>query len=227
MLRKKPTIPADLPLAGAPGFTDRGYRPLPVRPRNRPSDDGRHAMNRHYYISDNLDELERLEAELEASGIATEQIHVLSEKDAKTGQRHLHEVSPFMKKDVVRSGRVGLLVGLVLAIVAVAFAYASGWTETAAGWIPGIFLGAVLCAFCLWEGSFFGLQRTNRAFRPFEERLHQGQHLFFVDVKNAQEPILVNVVSHHPRLQDAGTGPAVSPLLLGWQQRWRQFRRMV
>ena len=167
-------------------------------------------MNRHYYISDNLDELERLEAELEASGIATEQIHVLSEKDAETGQRHLHEVSPFMKKDVVRSGRVGLLVGLVLAIVAVAFAYASGWTETAAGWIPVIFLGAVLCAFCLWEGSFFGLQRTNRAFRPFEERLHQGQHLFFVDVKNAQEPILVNVVSHHPRLQDAGTGPAVS-----------------
>lgn len=132
-----------------------------------------------------------------------------------------------MKKDLVRSGRVGLLVGLVLAIVAVAFAYASGWTETAAGWIPVIFLGAVLCAFCLWEGSFFGLQRTNRAFRPFEERLHQGQHLFFVDVKNAQEPILVNVVSHHPRLQDAGTGPAVSPLLLGWQQRWRQFRRMV
>lgn len=164
-------------------------------------------MNRHYYISDNLDELERLEAELEASGIATEQIHVLSEKDAETGQRHLHEVSPFMKKDVVRSGRVGLLVGLVLAIVAVAFAYASGWTETAAGWIPVIFLGAMLCAFCLWEGSFFGLQRTNRAFRPFEERLHQGQHLFFVDVKNAQEPILVNVVSHHPRLQDAGTGP--------------------
>ena len=156
-------------------------------------------MNRHYYISDNLDELERLEAELEASGIATEQIHVLSEKDAETGQRHLHEVSPFMKKDVVRSGRVGLLVGLVLAIVAVAFAYASGWTETAAGWIPVIFLGAMLCAFCLWEGSFFGLQRTNRAFRPFEERLHQGQHLFFVDVKNAQEPILVNVVSHHPR----------------------------
>ncbi len=37
-------------------------------------------MNRHYYISDNLDELERLEAELEASGIATEQIHVLSER---------------------------------------------------------------------------------------------------------------------------------------------------
>ena len=65
---------------GCSGIHRQGYRPLPVRPRNRPSDDGRHAMNRHYYISDNLDELERLEAELEASGIATEQIHVLSER---------------------------------------------------------------------------------------------------------------------------------------------------
>ncbi|ABR85985.1 MULTISPECIES: hypothetical protein [Pseudomonas aeruginosa group] len=184
-------------------------------------------MKRHYYISDNLDELERLEAELEASGIATEQIHVLSDEDAEAGRHHLHEVSPFMKKDVVRSGRVGLLIGLALAIVAVAAAYASGWTETAAGWIPVLFLGAVLCAFCLWEGSFFGLQRPNSAFRPFEERLRQGQHLFFVDVKSAQEPILANVVSHHPRLQDAGTGSAASPLLTGWQQRWRQFRRMV
>lgn len=29
-------------------------------------------MNRHYYISDNLDDLEKLESELEAGGIATE-----------------------------------------------------------------------------------------------------------------------------------------------------------
>ena len=31
-------------------------------------------MNRHYYISDNLDELETLENELEASGISTERM---------------------------------------------------------------------------------------------------------------------------------------------------------
>ncbi|MFH7125906.1 hypothetical protein ACHWUR_00475 [Klebsiella pneumoniae] len=43
-------------------------------------------------------------------------------------------------------------------------------------------------------------------------------------MKNAR-PITVNVVSHHR----AGTPlqPRRSPLLLGWQQRWRQFRRMV
>ena len=34
-------------------------------------------MNRHYYISDNLNDLETVEYELEASGINSEQIHVL------------------------------------------------------------------------------------------------------------------------------------------------------
>ena len=49
-------------------------------------------MNRHYYISDNLDELERVEQELEAQGISTEQIHVLSERDAEVEHHQLHDV---------------------------------------------------------------------------------------------------------------------------------------
>ena len=50
-------------------------------------------MNRHYYISDNLNDLEKVETELEASGIDTEQIHVLSERDAEVERHHLHDVS--------------------------------------------------------------------------------------------------------------------------------------
>ena len=58
-------------------------------------------MQRHYYISDNLDELESVEHELEASGISVEQIHVLSENEAAVEDHHLPEVVSFMKKDVV------------------------------------------------------------------------------------------------------------------------------
>ena len=57
-------------------------------------------MNRHYYISDNLDELESIESELEARGINTEQIHVLSEQDADVEQRRLHDVNSLMKKEL-------------------------------------------------------------------------------------------------------------------------------
>ena len=90
-------------------------------------------MNRHYYISDNLDELERVEQELEAQGISTEQIHVLSEQDAEVEHHHLHDVPSFMKQDVVHSGEIGALVGLVLAAAVLLAAYWLGWTASAAG----------------------------------------------------------------------------------------------
>ena len=40
-------------------------------------------MKRFYFISDDLDDLERLEAELEDNGLQQPQIHVLSEDDAE------------------------------------------------------------------------------------------------------------------------------------------------
>ncbi|MFT7496839.1 MAG: hypothetical protein ACI9V8_001739, partial [Urechidicola sp.] len=35
-------------------------------------------MKRHYYISDDLDDLDRIEQELESSGVHKPQIHVFS-----------------------------------------------------------------------------------------------------------------------------------------------------
>ncbi len=93
-------------------------------------------MNRHYYISDNLDDLEAVENELEANGINTEQIHVLSEQVADVEEHHLHEVNSLMKQDVVHSGEIGAVVGLPLAALVLGGAYWLGWTESAAGWMP-------------------------------------------------------------------------------------------
>jgi hypothetical protein len=60
-------------------------------------------MERHYYLSDDLDDLEAVENELEAAGISTPQIHVLSENDSEVENHHLHEVDSFTKSDVVHS----------------------------------------------------------------------------------------------------------------------------
>jgi len=56
---------------------------------------GESAMNmlRHYFISDNLDDLEVFEEQLESAGVSTAQIHVLSRNDAEVGHHHhLREV---------------------------------------------------------------------------------------------------------------------------------------
>ncbi|MDA7086588.1 magnesium transporter [Pseudomonas sp. SA3-5] len=184
-------------------------------------------MNRHYYTSDNLDDLETVEQELEAKGISTEQIHVLSEKDADVEQHHLHDVPSFMKQDVVHSGEIGAVVGVVLAVLVLGGAYLLGWTATAAGWVPFIFLAIVLFGFCTWEGGFFGIQVPNAHFRRFRKNLQEGKHVFFVDVEPEQEAVLEQVVNHHPRLQVAGTGSAAPHWIVAWLHRWHQFKRTI
>jgi hypothetical protein len=185
-------------------------------------------MNRHYYISDDLDDLETVETELEANGISTEQIHVLSENDADVEQHHhLHDVPSFMKQDVVHSGEIGALVGVVLAALVLGVAYLLGWTESAAGWTPFIFLAIVVLGFSIWEGGFFGIQVPNAHFRNFGQKLKEGKHVFFVDVEPDQESVLDRVIGRHPTLQDAGTGTAAPHWIVAWMHRWHQFKRTI
>ena len=45
-------------------------------------------MIKHYYIADDLDELEQIEQELESAGIKESHIHVLSESAADVENQH-------------------------------------------------------------------------------------------------------------------------------------------
>ncbi|MDR7281328.1 hypothetical protein J2X84_000142 [Pseudomonas corrugata] len=184
-------------------------------------------MNRHYYISDNLDDLEAVENELEACGINSEQIHVLSEKVADVEQHHLHEISSLMEQDAVHSGEIGAVVGLPLAALVLGSAYWLGWTESAAGWMPFIFLAIVILGFCIWEGGFFGFQVPNTHFRNFKQMIEDGKHIFFVDVEPNQESVLTRVIEHHPTLKIAGTGAAAPHWTVAWQHKWHQFKRVI
>ena len=94
-------------------------------------------MLRHYFISNSLDDLEVFEEQLEAAGVSTPQIHVLSKRDAEVHQHpHLHEVESFMKNDIVHSTIQGALIGICAFVLVLVIAYFAGWTKTAAGWMP-------------------------------------------------------------------------------------------
>ncbi len=161
---------------------------------------------RHYFISDSLDDLERVEEELESQGVEVPQIHVLSLDDtAVENHVHLHDVTSFMKSDVIRSGEIGAITGAIGAVFVLLLFYFAGWTETIAGWIPAIFLSIIVLGFCTWEGGFLGIQRKNKHFERFETVLNEGKHVFFVDLTPDQEGILEEVVKRHPDLELAGT----------------------
>ena len=170
-------------------------------------------MLRHYFISNSLDDLEVFEEQLEAAGVSTPQIHVLSRKDAE-----------FMKNDIVHSTIKGAVVGICAFVLVLVIAHFAGWTKTAAGWMPFIFLAIVMLGFCTWEGGLRGIQVPNHNFARFEKALTEGKHVFFVDLEPNQEAILEKVLKSHPQVELAGTGSSTQHWLVTLQQKTGMIR---
>jgi len=182
------------------------------------------SMLRHYFISDNLDDLEIFEQQLEASGITTPQIHVLSKNDEEVAHHeNLNYVQSFMKNDVIHSAEVGAVIGFVLSLSILAVAYFSGWTESATGWFPFIFLAIVLFGFSTWEGGLMGIQKPNFHFARFADALKMGRHVFFVDLETKQEDTLGKVLQSHPHVELAGTGAATPHWMIVLQNKVPHF----
>ncbi|MCK5361013.1 MAG: NAD/FAD-utilizing enzyme [Gammaproteobacteria bacterium] len=165
-------------------------------------------MKRHYFISNNLDDLDSIEQQLESKGIHRSQIHVLSRDDAGVEtHEHLHNIESVLKYDVVHSTMLGAIVGFILAIATLAIAEFSNLTATYT-WTPFLFLAVVLFGFSTWFGGYHGIQTPHKDFKKFEGDLNAGRHVFFVDIDKDQKNILNDVTSSHPGLIKAGTGTA-------------------
>ena len=88
-------------------------------------------MERHYFISDDLDELDRVEAELESEGMDRPQIHVYSEDDTGVEtHEHLHNMEAVLKKDVVYGTELGAVIGVAAAGAVLLIAWLSGLPQT-------------------------------------------------------------------------------------------------
>ncbi|MEH6633937.1 MAG: NAD/FAD-utilizing enzyme [Halioglobus sp.] len=183
-------------------------------------------MKRHYYVSDDLDDLEIVERDLESAGVSTPQIHVLSEDDSGVKTHHLHEVEAVLKKDVVHGTELGALVGAIAAAAILLVFWLSGLTATYT-WVPAIFLAVIVLGFCTWEGGLIGIQEPHTDFRRFQEDLQHGKHILFVDVDAEQENLLHNVVREHPKLRDAGEGDSTPRWVVGAQRKWHRFMQLA
>ena len=107
-------------------------------------------MKRFYYISDDLDDLEQIEHDLEAGGIARPQIYLLSNDDVGLDNHDVNRVASFMKTDVIHSGEIGAVLGLAVAGVILLVAHFSG-IAAQVGWVPFVFLAIIGCGFVVTQ----------------------------------------------------------------------------
>lgn len=183
-------------------------------------------MRRHYYVGTDLEKMSRVERELEASGVSTHQIHVLSNDDAGVELAHLNEVEAVLKKDVVHGTERGAVLGVICAAAVLLLFWLSGLSE-AYTWIPAIFLALVVLGFCTWEGGLIGIQEPHMDFARFQETLASGKHVLLVDVDRGQEGLLQRVVASHPELQDAGEGDSTPGWVIGARRKWSRFLELA
>jgi hypothetical protein len=184
-------------------------------------------MIRHFYVTDNIEELEEVELELESNGFTEPQIHVLSDNDTAIETHHLHPVESVLKQDVVHSTEVGSIIGIIAAAVSLVIAYAMGWTNSEVGWMPFIFLAIIILGFCTWEGGFIGIQKPNINFKRFQDVLKKGKHVLFVDVEPEQEATIKQVMQNHPNLQVAGVGESTPHWVVRSQDAFNSFKKFM
>ncbi|MBL4711065.1 MAG: NAD/FAD-utilizing enzyme [Gammaproteobacteria bacterium] len=175
-------------------------------------------MKRHYFISDDLDDLDHIEQELEDRGISKPQIHVLSKDDLGVeSHKHLHNIESVFKQNVVHGMIIGALLGLLAAVLVLAIGFLTPLPETFT-WTPFYFLAVVLFGFITWSGGFYGIQTPHKDFKRFQKDLDSGKHIFIVDVEPSQEEILKQMGAKHVELVDAGTGDATPRWIVRSQQ---------
>ena len=184
-------------------------------------------MLRHYYITEDINELEQVEKELEDSGFTEPQIHILSENDTEVETHNLHEVAAVLKQDVVHSTEVGAIVGAIGAALLLVLVYFMNWHQTAVGWMPFIFLAVIILGFCTWEGGFIGIQKPNVNFERFQEVLHKGKHVLFVDVAPEQELAIAAVMKGHPNIEGSGFGESTPQWVVKAQEKFHGFMKSM
>lgn len=180
-------------------------------------------MTRYFFISTDLNDLEHFEQDLERAGIVTPQIHVLTDHEGEAHSHHVHQVSPFMKKDVVHSALLGAAVGVCLAVLVLLITVVAGWHETEIGGWPFIFLAVILMGFCTWIGGFWGIQTSNSRTRRFDQALKEGKHVFFVDHPQGQGTVLEDVSQRYPSVAMAGLARGAPSWIVFSQHNIKRF----
>lgn len=184
-------------------------------------------MNRHFYISNNLGDLESLEIELETVGISAAHSHVLSLDDAQVAKHpNLNEVEAVLRTDVVHSTKIGAVVGVIAATLMLYIVALAGWAQQAT-WVPFIFLSIIIVGFFTWEFGFIGIQRNNNRFARFEKALKNGKHVFFVDIEPESDQILTDVVKKHTKIKPVGDGPSVPQWFIQMQDGFKSFTKIM
>jgi hypothetical protein len=144
-------------------------------------------MKRLYYLADNLDTVDAVAGALQRIGISAWHFHVLSRDDAGLYRHHLHSATPLHRRDVIRTGERGALLGFAIGLIAALLTL--GLLELAPAHnlvVTGVAI-VLPTLFGAWAGGLVGLSLENHKVARFHDDIEAGRNLLMIDVDGAHE----------------------------------------
>lgn len=155
-------------------------------------------MKRLYYLTRNIDALERISERLHEAGITDWNFHVLSKDKAGLTTHHIHSTTPLHERDIIRGGERGALIGAAAGLIAAIALMATDVVPTTTmGYLGMATLVIVFTLHGAWSGGLFGIQKQNYKIRQFHRELDEGQYLLMIDVKPAHEATVRSLLARH------------------------------
>lgn len=162
-------------------------------------------MKRLYYLAENLNTVDEIATVLHRAGISDWNFHVLSKDDAGLYTHHLHSATPLHRRDVIRTGERGALLGFGVGLLAAIFSMLL--LEASPVHSMVIFGIAIVLPtlFGAWAGGLVGLSLENHKVARFHHDIEAGRALLMIDVDRAHErriQALMLTFSAHPAGED-------------------------
>jgi hypothetical protein len=154
------------------------------------------AMKRLYYLTRDLDAVDRISRTLHEAGISDWNFHVLSKDKAGLTTHRIHSTTPLHERDIIHSSEQGAIIGALLGVCVAFILIATGvLSATPMGYLGAAVLAFVIFMHGVWAGGFAGIQRENYKIRQFHNELEEGQYLLMIDVARRDEQTIAKLMS--------------------------------
>jgi len=161
-------------------------------------------MKRLYYLSNNIDVVEKLSGKLHQKGITDWNFHVMGKDKADMVRHHVHTTTPLHELDIVRSGERGVLAGFLVGLLLTCYVALFTSFGASMGLIAQAASVVLFVMFGAWVGGLVGVSTENYKIRRFHSAIDAGNFLIMVDVKQDQRRDVEDVIDMFHDIQRAG-----------------------
>jgi hypothetical protein len=168
-------------------------------------------MKRLYYLTSEIESVEKISRDLHGEGITDWNFHVLSKDEAGLYRRNINSATPWQELDIVHTALRGTLIGAALGLLGgLVIMYITTFG------LPSLFLMLVVGAlFGTWAGGFVGISHENYKITRFHDDIEAGKYLIMVDAHPDEQHRVQTIMAKYPEAIPSGQGSTIINPLKG------------